>query len=470
MSAPSVYEQYMLELINKARKDPNAEAQRLGIDLNDNLAPGTIDGSQKHPLAFVFSLNNSAAKHSISMLANNYFSHTGNDGSSVSDRVFADNWAAEAGSGWVIGENISLRASTGDTFGFNTQTIESHHNGLFKSSGHRTNLMNDRFSEIGIGQETGSYTNSSGTTFNFSSMLTQNFADGGRTYLTGVVIDDKDKDQFYDIGEGLGSVTITATGAAGTFTTSSWDAGGYSLAIKAGTYSVTFSGGALNGPITRQVTVGSENVKLDAFAQAGQQQTSGTSGRDSFNATTGNDIYDGKDGLDVVVIAASQNQLNTSVNGKVVTVTGGGQGTDTFTNVERLQLNDGTLAFDTDGNAGQAYRIYKAAFARDPDNGGLKYWIGQIDNGTGLIDVAKGFLASSEFQSIYGSNPTSDQFVSKLYTNILGREGEDAGLSFWKGELDSGRRDMAQVLTDFSESPENIAGVGPAINDGIWYT
>ncbi|MCV6602185.1 MAG: CAP domain-containing protein, partial [Cohaesibacter sp.] len=199
MSAPSVYEQYMLELINKARMDPNAEAQRLGIGLNDDLSPGTIDGSAKQPLAFMAVLNNSAAKHSISMLADNYFSHTGSDGSSVSDRILAANWAAEPGSGWVMGENISQRASSGNTFGYNSLTIDSHHNGLFKSSGHRTNLMNDRFSEIGIGQEVGSYTASNGFTYQHTSMLTQNFADGGRAYITGVVIDDKDKDKFYDI-------------------------------------------------------------------------------------------------------------------------------------------------------------------------------------------------------------------------------------------------------------------------------
>ncbi len=31
-------EQYLLELINRARLDPQAEADRFGIDLNENLA------------------------------------------------------------------------------------------------------------------------------------------------------------------------------------------------------------------------------------------------------------------------------------------------------------------------------------------------------------------------------------------------------------------------------------------------
>src|SRR5262245_58376639 len=45
--------QYMLELINRARTDPAAEAARpdYGIDLNEGLAPGTISADPKQPLA-----------------------------------------------------------------------------------------------------------------------------------------------------------------------------------------------------------------------------------------------------------------------------------------------------------------------------------------------------------------------------------------------------------------------------------
>ena len=34
-------------------------------------------------------------------------------------------------------------------------------------------------------------------------------------------------------------------------------------------------------------------------------------------------------------------------------------------NVERLRFSDGNVALDTDGTAGQAYRLYRAAFARE---------------------------------------------------------------------------------------------------------
>ena len=38
MALQTDYEQLMLELVNRARLDPEGEAERYGIDLNENLA------------------------------------------------------------------------------------------------------------------------------------------------------------------------------------------------------------------------------------------------------------------------------------------------------------------------------------------------------------------------------------------------------------------------------------------------
>ncbi|NMA97948.1 MAG: DUF4214 domain-containing protein [Phyllobacteriaceae bacterium] len=144
-----------------------------------------------------------------------------------------------------------------------------------------------------------------------------------------------------------------------------------------------------------------------------------------------------------------------------------GGGTDTLISIERLEFSDGTLAFDLDGNAGMAYRIYQAAFDRTPDPLGLSYWVDAMDNGLNLYQVASGFIGSAEFASVYGSNVSNLALVEKLYQNVLGRDGEPAGIIYWESELNGGvGRDV--VLAGFSESPENIAGVAPAIADGIW--
>ena len=67
----------MLELINRARADPAAEASRDGIDLNEGLAAGTISTAAKQPLAFNPDLIDSALGHSQWMIANQLFQHDG---------------------------------------------------------------------------------------------------------------------------------------------------------------------------------------------------------------------------------------------------------------------------------------------------------------------------------------------------------------------------------------------------------
>jgi Ca2+-binding RTX toxin-like protein len=135
--------------------------------------------------------------------------------------------------------------------------------------------------------------------------------------------------------------------------------------------------------------------------------------------------------------------------------------------VERVQFSDGIVAFDIDGVAGQAYRLYQAAFDRTPDISGLSFWVDSLDAGTQLNAVAASFIASNEFNATYGSLSDA-QFVDQLYKNVLDRSADSTGLQFWVEQLESGAMDRARVLVGFSESAENVDLVGPAINDGIW--
>lgn len=466
MSAPTNYEQYLLELVNRARANPDAEAALYGIGLNDNLSAGTISSAAKEPLAFSTFLNTSADTHSQSMLDDNYFDHTGSDGSTATQRMFAAGWTSSNG-GFATGENISLRASTTSSVGFNESTIASHHEGLFKSSGHRTNILNETFSEIGIGQKVGSYV-SNGTTFSNTSMITENFADGGRTFITGVVITDSDNDRFYDIGEGMGNVVVTATGAAGTFMATTWDSGGYSLAVNDGTYTLTFTGGSLSGTVTKQVTVSGQNVKVDALSTEAALGNTGTAGNDTFTGTSGNDMFDGSGGLDTVVMGVARSGVTANQSGTTLNVSSGSTGTDQFENMERLQFTDGTLAFDLDGNAGQTYRLYRSAFDRTPDEAGLSHNVNLMDGGMSIFDMASAFIQSAEFQQTYGTNITDTAFLTALYNNVLNRAPDQAGLTGWLSELSSGNQTRQQVLFGFSESGENKAAVASLIDDGIW--
>lgn len=141
-------------------------------------------------------------------------------------------------------------------------------------------------------------------------------------------------------------------------------------------------------------------------------------------------------------------------------------GTDYISDVERLEFRDVTLALDINGNAGQAYRLYQAAFARTPDNGGLKYWISNMDGGMTLNQVADGFLSSNEFKGLYGVNPRIDQYLSALYSNVLYRAPDQGGHDYWVNQVQHGMTN-AQVLAGFSESNENKVNVIGVIQNGI---
>jgi hypothetical protein len=136
----------------------------------------------------------------------------------------------------------------------------------------------------------------------------------------------------------------------------------------------------------------------------------------------------------------------------------------------RFAFDDKTVALDTSGIAGQAYRIYKAGFDRTPDTAGLGYWIAQMDKGMDVVSVAARFIDSSEFRSLYGHNPTDAEFLTKVYSNVLARTPDAAGLAWWVNEMKTNpSKTWQKVLADFSESIENQANVASLIANGIEY-
>ena len=290
MSQATAYEQLMLELVNRERAKTGAQ-----------------------PLALNSDLNESADSHSSWMIATDTFSHTGSSGSSPHQRMI-DAGYTFAGS-WSSAENIAW-ASTRAPAGLQDE-VELLHTNLMNSPGHKANILNGTFREIGIGFDAGSYQTWEGA------FVTQNFAMSGTTvFLTGVSMDDKDGDRFYDIGEGLGGLTVTAVSSTGAqYTTTTQVAGGYSLGLAAGTYSVTFSGAGY-AAVTKQVTIGSSNVKLDLVdpaaatpttdgtpttptppsptisGDAGNNTLKGTSAANTIQGNGGNDKLFGNGGSD----------------------------------------------------------------------------------------------------------------------------------------------------------------------------
>ncbi|MDT8853537.1 hypothetical protein RNZ50_00520 [Paracoccaceae bacterium Fryx2] len=80
-------EQLLIELVNRARLDPLAEARRFGTDLNQGLSPGQLGPEARQVLAPNALLHQAAEAHAQWMLDQDIFSHTGAGGSAPHDRM-----------------------------------------------------------------------------------------------------------------------------------------------------------------------------------------------------------------------------------------------------------------------------------------------------------------------------------------------------------------------------------------------
>ncbi len=100
------------------------------------------------PLTWESSLRDVARAHSADMLRRNYFSHLAPGGQSPHDRICAGYPFPLS----MTGENIW--SGTGHDFRDTTRLARIIVNNWVSSAGHRQNLLNPRFTDIGVGVAT----------------------------------------------------------------------------------------------------------------------------------------------------------------------------------------------------------------------------------------------------------------------------------------------------------------------------
>lgn len=292
---PSADAQAYLEYINRARADAMAEANRLANATNSDITSAysffgidtqdIIDQFQWYvdndcmdryaqPLAFNENLNEAAELHTQDLFENQFQGHSSSSnppapflaGYTLGQRATATGYSWNG-----LGENVFSFADSTEQghAGFNvdwgntTNADDPCYNpafagqGMQNPAGHRRSIHNDAFKEAGIGVING--TNGSVG----PQLVTQDFGNpGSATFVTGVVFEDLDGDNFYDVGEGRGGVRVDVDGAG--FYAISSDSGGYTMPVSGdGTFSVTFSGGGFSDYMTTAQVNGGDNVKVD---------------------------------------------------------------------------------------------------------------------------------------------------------------------------------------------------------------
>ena len=220
---------------------------------------------------------------------------------------------------------------------------------------------------------------------------------------------------------------------------------------------------------------------------AGDDVLVGKGGNDRLFGGAGSDRLEGGDGLDLAVFEKSKSNykiermlIDDQSSWRVEDLQTGD--VDWLLSVEKLQFANGSkprteVALDIDGSSAVAYRLYRAAFAREPDLEGLGYWIGVLaqsydtrlspDQNLVLLDVARFFVESPEYESKYGRGNSNEDFIRALYTNTLNRAPDEAGVAYWKSVLDAGYTTRQHMLVFFSESGENQQAVAKVIETGI---
>jgi hypothetical protein len=346
---PTAAEQAHLERINRARLDPQAEANRLlGGNINEGPPSITISTTAKQPLTFNAQLYQAARLHSQDMIANDYFTHAGSDGSSPSDQITAAGYSYN-----YAGDNIALDVSTAPINEVNNILIM--HDSLVidsddPSRGHRGNIFNANFKEIGIGTASGP-TSHAGTDWPYAWALTCDFgAHSGNSFVLGVVYDDTNSNGEYTAGEGIGGavISVVRTSDSDTASTTTASAGGYGIPLPSGSYMVTarLSDGR---ELERDLTIAAQNVKID-FKEADFPSTPSDSIPNQFTFTD-----------------QTKKELNTQYESNTITVSGINEPADiSITAGGEYKINNGS---------------YTSASASDAVNNGDTVTVRQTSSG-----------------------------------------------------------------------------------------
>lgn len=392
IAAPTAPEQLFLELLNSARANPAAYGASIGVDLS-GVAPS-------QPLAFDPRLIDAARGHSIDMSVQNYFGHDTPLGVTPGQRITA------AGYSWQSwGESIAAGPSDSDpASALSALIIDKRTPDL----GHRRQLLAidatfQTLNAVGIGV----VLNGSGQYLNYYTIDTAS-APASLPYITGVVMNDANQNGNYDLGEGLGNVTITVAGV-GSITT--WDTGGYSFQVAPGTYTVTASGGALAAPITRVITVGTQNFALNFMGAA---------------KPIGNDPF---------VPKIYQAVLGRQPSAQDILF---------WNTVIQSGVSHNALAGAIENSAEALGREisswYQTYLGRLPGQSDVNFWSAQLAGGVAETSVEAAILGSPEFMRLaqtHATNATtpSQAFIQNIYQQVLERSANVPDTSYWLNNL-----------------------------------
>lgn len=254
-------EQEIAELMNKARKDPNAEAARLNAQYGTALNFSGFPPIQ--PLMPNQFLGEAARGHVTDMATRGFYGHVNPDGVNANGRIlataydlntpfFGDNPTINLtenigkGTGAAPGNQLTTPQGVHDTFLIDANVTGAKHRvQMLGGNGFQTRR------ELGLGYLHQAPSDYIDEEFAFTNV--------DKPLVHGVVYNDTVADGICRNGEGRSGVTVTLSHSSGfSISTQSKTAGGFGFEIFVpGTYTLTIDG------VSTQVVVADKNLKVD---------------------------------------------------------------------------------------------------------------------------------------------------------------------------------------------------------------
>lgn len=171
-------------------------------------------------------------------------------------------------------------------------------------------------------------------------------------------------------------------------------------------------------------------------------------------------------GLNTVVYQLSSVGENIAQNGNTLTVSDA-TGADTLVNVSRIKFSDTSIAYDLNGNAGEAAKIIGAVFGAaaiqaHPDYVGIG--LNALDNGMSMAQ-----LSSLALQ--FAGESSAAAAITLLYTNIMGSAPQNATVNTFLALMQNNNISIGQlaVLAEGSSYNANSINLTGLQHTGIHY-
>ncbi len=290
------------------------------------------------------------------------------------------------------------------------------------------------------------------------------------------------------------AVTIDAAAKTATLTLATAVAAGQSVTVAytdptagndlnalqnaAGTDAVSFSATVATNNTVAPSAPASVGLTVTAPANGGVLQGTaqadtfiGSAFKDTIYPAGGADSVDGGSGIDTVVLTGTRAQYGISHQADgtfTVRSLTDANTVVTMKNVERLTFDNQTVALDITPSTGRVAELYHLSLGRNPEEGGLVFYVGVGSQGLSTTQLAMNFVSSFEFTKTHGTIDNTS-FVTQLYQSAFNRAPDATGFAYFMNQLaaNPGATGQAAVIANFIESPEMAIKLAGVVDQGV---